>query len=177
VVHGKGCLAKSMKLLERATRMSRQGPRRLGLGQAPSRRGHHAVADPAGPHQQPGPADRRHRPALLRRCARLCYRVGPGYRRHNSAQRLHSLWRALTVPEDLAAAGADPPFVQRIWSAQWRIPSGEHRVQPILPYPSANDILGVVTHAAIQRLEGVGSAFGAKLQPGALRAFGVERPF
>jgi AraC-like DNA-binding protein len=70
------------------------------------------------------------------------------------------------------------PFVQRIWSAQWRIPAGEHRVQPILPHPSANlvlgrgtaDILGVVTRAAIQRLE------GAKLQPGALRAFGVERP-
>jgi AraC-like DNA-binding protein len=76
------------------------------------------------------------------------------------------------------------PFVQRIWSAQWRIPAGEHRVQPILPHPSANlvlgrgtaDILGVVTRAAIQPLEGVGSAFGAKLQPGALRAFGVERP-
>jgi AraC-like DNA-binding protein len=76
------------------------------------------------------------------------------------------------------------PFVQRIWSAQWRIPAGEHRLQPILPYPCANlvlgrstaDILGVVTHAAIQRLEGVDSAFGAKLQPGALRAFGVERP-
>jgi ATP-dependent DNA helicase RecQ len=29
---------------------------------------------------------------------------GPGRRRHNSAQRLHSLWRALTVPDDLAAA-------------------------------------------------------------------------
>jgi ATP-dependent DNA helicase RecQ len=29
---------------------------------------------------------------------------GPGYRRHNSAQRLHSLWRALAVPDDLAAA-------------------------------------------------------------------------
>jgi ATP-dependent DNA helicase RecQ len=29
---------------------------------------------------------------------------GPGYRRHNSAQRLHSLWHALTVPDDLAAA-------------------------------------------------------------------------
>jgi ATP-dependent DNA helicase RecQ len=28
----------------------------------------------------------------------------PGYRRHNSAQRLHSLRRALTVPDDLAAA-------------------------------------------------------------------------
>jgi hypothetical protein len=76
------------------------------------------------------------------------------------------------------------PFVQRIWSAQWRIPAGEHRVQPILPCPSANlvlgrgtaDILGVVTRAAIQRLEGVGSAFGAKLQPGALWAFGVEWP-
>jgi hypothetical protein len=76
------------------------------------------------------------------------------------------------------------PFVQRIWSAQWRIPAGEHRVQPILPHPSANlvlgrgtaDILGVVTRAAIQPLEGVGSAFGAKLQPGALRAFGVGRP-
>ena len=74
------------------------------------------------------------------------------------------------------------PFVQRIWSAQWRIPAGEHRVQPILPHPSANlvlgrgtaDILGVVTRAAIQPLEGVGSAFGAKLQPGALRAFRVE---
>jgi AraC-like DNA-binding protein len=76
------------------------------------------------------------------------------------------------------------PFVQRIWSAQWRIPAGEQRLQPILPYPSANlvlgqataEILGVVTQAAIQRLEGAGSAFGAKLQPGALRAFGVERP-
>jgi ATP-dependent DNA helicase RecQ len=29
---------------------------------------------------------------------------GPGQRRHNSAQRLHSLWRALTVPDGLAAA-------------------------------------------------------------------------
>jgi ATP-dependent DNA helicase RecQ len=29
---------------------------------------------------------------------------GPGRRRHNSAQRLHSLWCAVTVPEDLAAA-------------------------------------------------------------------------
>jgi len=29
---------------------------------------------------------------------------GPGPRRHNSAQRLHSLWRALTVPDGLAAA-------------------------------------------------------------------------
>jgi AraC-like DNA-binding protein len=74
------------------------------------------------------------------------------------------------------------PFVQRIWSAHWRIPAGEHRLQPILPYPSANlvlgrgtaDILGVVTRAAIQRLEGVGSAFGVKLS--AVRAFGVERP-
>jgi AraC-like DNA-binding protein len=36
--------------------------------------------------------------------------------------------------------------------------------------------LGLLPAAAIQRLEGVGSAFGAKLQPGALRAFGVERP-
>jgi AraC-like DNA-binding protein len=76
------------------------------------------------------------------------------------------------------------PFVQRIWSAQWCIPSAEYRQQRILPYPSANlvlarttgDILGVVTRAAVQRLEGVGSAFGAKLQPGALRAFGIERP-
>jgi ATP-dependent DNA helicase RecQ len=29
---------------------------------------------------------------------------GPGRRRYNSAQRLHSLWRALTVPDGLAAA-------------------------------------------------------------------------
>jgi ATP-dependent DNA helicase RecQ len=29
---------------------------------------------------------------------------GPGRRRHNSAQRLHSLWRALIVPDSLAAA-------------------------------------------------------------------------
>jgi ATP-dependent DNA helicase RecQ len=29
---------------------------------------------------------------------------GPGRRRHNSAQRLHSLWCALTVPDSLAAA-------------------------------------------------------------------------
>jgi ATP-dependent DNA helicase RecQ len=29
---------------------------------------------------------------------------GPGRRRHNSAQRLNSLWRALTVPDGLTAA-------------------------------------------------------------------------
>jgi AraC-like DNA-binding protein len=76
------------------------------------------------------------------------------------------------------------PFVQRIWSAQWRIPDGEHRLQPILPHPSANlvlgrctaEVIGVITRATIRRLEGVDSAFGAKLQPGALRAFGVETP-
>ena len=76
------------------------------------------------------------------------------------------------------------PFVQRIWSAHWNIPAGENRTQPILPYPCANFVVaggqalvvGVVTRAANQRLEGVGCAFGAKLQPGALRAFGVERP-
>jgi ATP-dependent DNA helicase RecQ len=87
----------------RACRRCRQSPRRLGLGQAPGRCGHHAVADPAGPHQQPGPADRRHRPA---HASALGYAIafGPGYRRHNSAQRLHSLWRALTVPDDLPAA-------------------------------------------------------------------------
>jgi AraC-like DNA-binding protein len=76
------------------------------------------------------------------------------------------------------------PFVQRIWSAEWKIPPGESRTQPILPYPSANIVIaggqamviGVVTRAAVQRLEGTGHAFGAKLQPGALRAFGVERP-
>ncbi len=77
------------------------------------------------------------------------------------------------------------PYVQRIWSAQWNIPAGEFRTQPILPYPCANFVVsggsaivvGVATRAAIQRLEGAGSAFGAKLRPGALRAFGVERPF
>lgn len=76
------------------------------------------------------------------------------------------------------------PFAQRIWSAEWKIPPGESRTQPILPYPSANIVIaggqamviGVVTRAAVQRLEGAGHAFGAKLQPGALRAFGVERP-
>ena len=76
------------------------------------------------------------------------------------------------------------PFVQRIWSAEWKIPAAENRTQPILPYPSANIVIaggqamviGVVTRAAVQRLEGAGHAFGAKLQPGALRAFGVERP-
>ena len=76
------------------------------------------------------------------------------------------------------------PFVQRIWSTEWNIPPGEFRTQPILPYPCANvviagghaTLIGVVTRAAVRRLEGVGRAFGAKLQPGALRAFGVERP-
>lgn len=76
------------------------------------------------------------------------------------------------------------PFVQRIWSAEWTIPPGERRSQPILPYPSVNIVItegkalviGVATRAAVQRLEGTGRAFGAKLQPGALRAFGVERP-
>jgi len=47
------------------------------------------------------------------------------------------------------------PFVQRIWSAEWKIPPGESRTQPILPYPSANFaiaggqamVIGVVTPA------------------------------
>jgi len=77
------------------------------------------------------------------------------------------------------------PYVQRIWSAQWNVPVGEFRIQPILPYPCANlvvsggraTLFGVATRAALQRLEGSGSAFGAKLRPGALRALGVERPF
>jgi ATP-dependent DNA helicase RecQ len=34
---------------------------------------------------------------------------GPGPRRHNSAQRLATVWRALTVPEDLRAAVAASP--------------------------------------------------------------------
>jgi len=36
---------------------------------------------------------------------------------------------------------------------------------------------GVMTRSAVQRLEGNGMAFGAKLQPGALRAFGVMEPW
>ena len=76
------------------------------------------------------------------------------------------------------------PFVQRLWSVQWNVPAGERRTQAILPYPCANlvvaganaVIIGVVTRASIQSLEGIGSAFGAKLRPGAMRAFGVERP-
>jgi ATP-dependent DNA helicase RecQ len=38
---------------------------------------------------------------------------GPGPRRHNSAQRLASLWRSLVVPEDLRAAlkAADGPVL------------------------------------------------------------------
>jgi AraC-like DNA-binding protein len=76
-------------------------------------------------------------------------------------------------------------FIQRIWSAQWKIASGEYRSQPVLPHPSANlvvangdvTMIGVITKAAVQRLEGHGYACGAKLQPGALRAFGVEKPW
>lgn len=37
-------------------------------------------------------------------------------------------------------------------------------------------IIGVVTRAAVQQLEGMGRAVGAKLTPGALRAFGIARP-
>jgi AraC-like DNA-binding protein len=77
------------------------------------------------------------------------------------------------------------PFVQRLWSSQWNIPKGEYRTQPVLPHPSANlvvmggsaAIVGVITRSAVQRLEGQGQAFGAKLQPGALRAFGVQSPW
>jgi AraC-like DNA-binding protein len=76
------------------------------------------------------------------------------------------------------------PFVQRFWSAHWNVPAGERRVQPILPYPCANlivaggevTITGVLTRATEQRLEGAGHAYGAKLSPGALRAFRVARP-
>jgi AraC-like DNA-binding protein len=76
------------------------------------------------------------------------------------------------------------PFVQRIWFSQWTISNGERRQQAVLPHPSANlvlgtsdaSMLGVVTSAATQYLEGNGFACGAKLQPGALRAFGIERP-
>lgn len=73
---------------------------------------------------------------------------------------------------------------QRFWSAHWNVPARERRVQRILPYPCADlivagggiTIIGVVTRAAIRQLEGSGSAFGAKLHPGALRALGVARP-
>ena len=76
------------------------------------------------------------------------------------------------------------PFVQQFWSAQWAIAAGERRLQPILPFPCANlvvsggcaTLIGVMTRATVQQLEGVGCAFGAKLQPGALRAFGMEKP-
>lgn len=76
------------------------------------------------------------------------------------------------------------PYVQRIWFAQWSISNGQRRQQAVLPHPSANlvfgtsdaSILGVVTTAATQYLEGDGVACGAKLQPGALKAFGIERP-
>jgi AraC-like DNA-binding protein len=86
--------------------------------------------------------------------------------------------RWFAPPEALA------PFVQHFWSAQWNVPVGERRTQPILPFPCANlvvmggraAIIGVVTRAAIQQLEGIGSALGAKLTPGALRAFGIARP-
>lgn len=33
------------------------------------------------------------------------------------------------------------PFVQRFWSAQWNVPAGERRTQPILPYPCANVVV------------------------------------
>src|ERR1700722_11162158 len=86
--------------------------------------------------------------------------------------------RWFAPPEALA------PFVQHFWSAQWNVPAGERRTQPILPFPCANlvvmggraAIIGVVTRAAIQQLEGIGSALGAELTPGALRAFGIARP-
>jgi len=76
-------------------------------------------------------------------------------------------------------------FIQRLWFARWWIPVREHRIQVVLPHPSANFVLteestsvfGVMTRSAVQRLEGNGMAFGAKLQPGALRAFGVMEPW
>jgi hypothetical protein len=76
------------------------------------------------------------------------------------------------------------PFVQRFWSAEWSIPAGERRMQGLLPHPSANiviagggaTVIGVMTRSAIQPLEGSGMALGAKLRPGALRAFDVKEP-
>lgn len=77
------------------------------------------------------------------------------------------------------------PFVQRLWSAEWSIPAGERRLQGLLPHPSANivfagghaTVIGVMTQSVVQALEGNGMALGAKLRPGALRAFGVEEPW
>jgi Domain of unknown function (DUF6597) len=77
------------------------------------------------------------------------------------------------------------PLVQRLWFARWEIPSGEHRMQVLLPHPSANfvfteestSVIGVMTPSAVHRLDGSGMAFGAKLHPGSLREFGVIEPW
>ena len=72
-----------------------QGARRLGLGAAPGRGGDPAVPDPARA-DRPASAGGSPRSAGCPTSARSATpATGPGPRRHNSAQRLGSLWRAL----------------------------------------------------------------------------------
>ena len=61
-------------------------------------------SDQAGAGHQPRPAHRRHRPASLLGALGYATDDGPGPRRHNSAQRLATVWRALTVPDALRDA-------------------------------------------------------------------------
>ena len=49
---------------------------------------------------------------------------GPGPRRHNSAQRLATLWRALVVPDDLRAALAATATARCCWSTTRSTPAG-----------------------------------------------------
>ena len=98
-----------------AHRRGGQGARRVGLVFAPGFCGDDAFPDAAGARGEPG-----RRIAAVGRLSYLgaldyATADGPGPRRHNSAQRLASLWRALVVPvelrEALAAAAADGPVL------------------------------------------------------------------
>jgi len=93
------------------------GASRLGLGAAPGRRARPAVTHQAAADHQPGAAQ-------LASVGRLPYLGalayagqdgldGPGPRRHNSAQRLSSLWHALEIPGDVrdAVGGLDGPVL------------------------------------------------------------------
>ena len=90
-----------------------QGARRLGLGAAPGRRADPAVAHPAPVDRQPRPAAGHRRPAPYLGALAYAGDTGPGPRRHNSAQRLSTLWRALEVPGEVreAVAALDGPVL------------------------------------------------------------------
>ena len=91
----------------RPDRGADQGPGRLGLGRPPGGDGHPAVGHPAAADREPGQGPRRHRAAALPGLAGLQRHARPGPRRHNSAQRLRTVWDAFTVPEPLGQAVAD----------------------------------------------------------------------